>query len=377
MRFTRLKLKNWRNFLDVDVPLQRRVFLVGPNASGKSNLLDAIRFLRDIAEPQGGLQRAVEVRRGVSQIRSLHARRYPSVAIEVAVDLDDKLPWTYRIELVQDNQRRPLVQREVVHHGDGLLLARPDAEDRADVNRLTQTHLEQVNANRTFRPLQEFFSRIRYLHIVPQLVREPDRSVGRSGDPYGGDFLEQLARTPKKILDSRLHRIQEALRVAVPQIKEIKLKRDDRGVPHLCGLYAHWRPKAGWQEEDQFSDGTLRLLGLLWSLFDGSAPLLLEEPELSLHAAIVRHVPGMIHRLGRKTARQVLVSTHSPEMLEDGGIAPEEVLLLVPSREDTAVQLAAEDKQIRALLKGGISMADAVIPRAAPARPEQLLLLGD
>ena len=49
----------------------------------------------------------------------------------------------------------------------------------------------------------------------------------------------------------------------------------------------HWRPDAGWQTETQFSDGTLRLLGLLWSVLDGTGPLLLEE----LHAV---HRPVLI-----------------------------------------------------------------------------------
>ena len=54
MFITRLRLKNWRNFVQVDVPLRERVYLIGANASGKSNLLDALRFLRDIAQPDGG-----------------------------------------------------------------------------------------------------------------------------------------------------------------------------------------------------------------------------------------------------------------------------------------------------------------------------------
>ncbi len=76
MRFLRIRLENWRNFLEADVTLGKRAFLVGPNASGKSNFLDSFRFLRDVAEPQGGFQRAVAERGSVSQIRSLHARRY-------------------------------------------------------------------------------------------------------------------------------------------------------------------------------------------------------------------------------------------------------------------------------------------------------------
>lgn len=106
MRFARIKLENWRNFLNVDVVLEGRVFLVGPNASGKSNFLDAFRFLRDIADPQGGFQWAVDTKRdGVSQIRSLHARRYSNVAIETEVLLDSNDVWTYRLEFNQDNLR--------------------------------------------------------------------------------------------------------------------------------------------------------------------------------------------------------------------------------------------------------------------------------
>ncbi|HTP51683.1 MAG TPA: AAA family ATPase [Anaeromyxobacteraceae bacterium] len=377
MRFTHVKLENWRNFLSVNIALDRRVFIVGANASGKSNFLDAFRFLRDIADPQGGFQRAVKDSRGsVSKIRSLHARRYPNVAIEVTMDLGEPEPWSYRLEFTQDNQRQPIIKKEIVRRGDDVVLTRPDAADKADPSRLTQTHLEQVSANKEFRQVARFLGSVKYLHLVPQLVRDPDRSAGRVGDPYGGDFLVQLARMKKlnqRHFEFRLHRIRDALRVAVPQLKDLVLEMD-LGVPHLKGLYEHWRPRAGWQLEDQFSDGTLRLLGLLWALLDGTAPLLLEEPELSLHAAVVRHIPSMMERVGRKTERQTIVSTHSSEMLMDEGIGAESVILLVPTREGTDVIAAAKDQQIRSLLEGGMTVAEAVLPRAAPPAADQLSL---
>ena len=59
MIVSKLVLRNWRNFRSVDVPLTDRVFVIGPNASGKSNLLDVLSFLRDIAKAGGGLQGAV------------------------------------------------------------------------------------------------------------------------------------------------------------------------------------------------------------------------------------------------------------------------------------------------------------------------------
>ena len=249
--FQRIHLQNWKNFAQIDVVIQNRVLLVGPNASGKSNLLDVLRFLRDIASSGGGFQEAVARRGGVSAIRCLAARRYPDVEISVEIGAgDDSSRWTYELAFHQDNQGRPLVRKERVLRGEAVLLERPDDEDRGDPARLTQTALEQVNVNQPFRDLAKFFESIRYLHIVPQLVREPDRSVGRANDPFGGDFLEQLAKTQERTRNARLRRIQQALRVAVPQLQEIELWRDARGTPHLRGKFQHWRPQGAWQTEE-------------------------------------------------------------------------------------------------------------------------------
>lgn len=214
-RFRRLRLKNWKNFAGVEVELQNRVFLVGPNAAGKSNFLDAIRFLRDVASSGGGFQEAVGRRGGVSALRC-----------------------------------------------------------QADPELLTQTHLEQVNVNRPFRELVEFFASVRYLHIVPQL-------------------------------------------------HEIKLEPDAGGTPHLRGKYQHWRGQGAWQTEEQFSDGTLRLMGLLWVAMEKQGPL-----------------------------------------------------LLFPENEGTTVTTAGSLTEVRDLLEGGLSLADVVVPRTRPPQATRLPLFG-
>jgi predicted ATPase len=377
LRFRKLWLKNWKNFVRVEVEIADRLFLVGPNASGKSNFLDVFRFLRDLASSGGGFQQAVSRRGGVKAIRCLAARRYPD--IEIAVELEGgegSTKWTYEIAFNQDSQRRPVLRKERVVRGNDLLLNRPNQDDKEDPARLSQTYLEQVNVNREFREIATFFASIRYLHIVPQLVREPDRSVGRANDPFGGDFLEQLAKTSEKTLKARLRRIQDALRVAVPQLQEIELWRDDRGTPHLRGKYQHWRPQGAWQTEEQFSDGTLRLMGLLWAIMDREGPLLLEEPELSLHPEIVRVLPQMFARVQRRTGRQIFLTTHSADLLRDEGIGLNEVLLLIPGSEGTQVKLAASEQEICDLLEGGLSLADVVIPKTRPEQVEQLPLFG-
>ena len=380
LRFRRLRLRNWKNFLRVEVAVRDRLFLVGANAAGKSNFLDAFRFLRDIALSGSGFREAVlDPRRGgVSGIRCLAARRYPDV--EIAVELEEEgeeTSWKYEIAFHQDNQRRPRIRRERVSRGGKALVDRPNKEDAADPERLTQTYLEQVSVNQVFRDLAVFFGSIRYLHLVPQLVREPDRSVGRTNDPFGGDFLEQVAKTQERTRTARLGRIQRALRVAVPQLEQIDLWRDARGTPHLRGKYQHWRDQGAWQSEEQFSDGTLRLMGLLWAVMDKGGPLLLEEPELSLHPEIVRVLPQMLARVQRLSGRQVFVSTHSPDLLRDDGIGLDEAMLLVPGPEGTDVVPAGSSREVRDLLEGGLSLADIAIPKTRPENAAQLALFGD
>jgi len=378
-RFTRVQITNWRNFQSAGAELQRRAFLVGPNASGKSNFLDAFRFLHDLTLPGGGFQEAVRQRGGVSSLRCLAARRYSDITLKISTG-DDDAPsaWTYELSFNQDKQKSPVIKREAVWRNGEQLLDRPDKTDQGDPARLAQTYLEQLHANQPFREIAEFLQSISYLHIVPQLVREPERSFGKAkNDPFGGDFLEQIARTPQKTRDAWLRRIRDALRLAVPQLQELELTRDERGTPHLRGKYEHWRPQGAWQTEGHFSDGTLRLLGLLWIALAGNGPLLLEEPELSLHPEVVRHIPSMFARIQQRTGRQILISTHSSDLLRDESIGLDEVLLLSPEREGTTVKRSADLDEVRHLLEGGASLAEAIMPRTAPPTARQLSLFGN
>lgn len=376
LKIRKLRLRNWKNFLDVEIAIEDRVFLVGANASGKSNFLDAFRFLRDLASPGGGFHEAVTRRGGTSAIRCLAARQRSDIEIHVELE-DDRVAsrWKYEIAFHQDSQRRPQLRTERVIHNESVLVARPLPDDRDDTARLRQTYLEQISLNAPFRDLVEFFTSIRYLHIVPQLVREPERSVGRTNDPFGGDFLEQVTKTPARTRNSRLKRIRNALGVAVPQLEEIELWRDERGTPHLRGKYQHWRPQGAWQTEEQFSDGTLRLMGLLWATMEKGGVLLLEEPELSLHPEIVGVLAQIFARVQRKTGQQIFLSTHSPDLLRDDGIGLNETVLIIPKTEGAKVAAAESLPQARELLAGGLSLADVVIPETRPERGTQLSFL--
>jgi predicted ATPase len=369
MIITNIQVKNWRNFREANIPLRERMFLVGPNACGKSNFLDIFRFLRDVAKSGGGLQTAVRERGGLSKIRCLSARSTPDVEIEIALsnEANGPIEWTYSIGIKQERiGSRTIVclSHERVLKRTEILLDRPDEQDRSDPQRLTQTHLEQINANQKFREVAEFLNDVLYLHLVPQLVRNPDAFSGPGipGDPFGRSFLERVARTQQRTRKTRLKKIEQALRRAVPQLKDLTDIKDEAGVPHLEAVYEHWRPQGARQREDQFSDGTLRLIGLLWTLMEKESVLLLEEPELSLHAGLVRMIPSMMSRVLQKN-QQVILSTHSADLLSDKGIGGEEVLVLTPGPEGTRIEVASSIREVRSLLESGLSVGEVVIPR--------------
>jgi len=189
-------------------------YLLGPNASGKSNLLDLLRFLCDVCKPHGGrLQVAVAKRSGIANLRCLHARKDPEIRIQVELsDERDEKKWEYLLEFESAGKDRVAVTREQVKPGDEILLNRPNEKDFLDKQLMTQTHLEQIQANAAFREIVEFFSSIAYLHLVPQMLKYPEISGGRvmEDDPFGQSFLERIAQSSSKSRNARLRKINRA-----------------------------------------------------------------------------------------------------------------------------------------------------------------------
>lgn len=383
MYISRIRLKNWRNFRNLDFELDEQMYVIGPNASGKSNLLDALIFLRDIASSAGGgLQSAVASRGGLQRIRCLHARNDPEVMIEVFVSEspgESTVRWHYQLGLMLERRgrRRAYVSREIVERDGVKVLNRPEKKDNEDAELLTQTSLEQITTNAEFRELVRFLGDISFVHLVPQLLKYADVIGGNrlSDDPYGQGFLERIAAASESVRGARLKRIQRALQTAVPQFTEIRFVRDGvSGKPHLEARYAHHRPNAGWQREDSFSDGTLRLLALLWMLQEGSSVLLLEEPELSLNDAVVREIPALFKsvRAATKRSRQVIATTHSDALLSNPGITGKQVLVLEVGAEGTTGRLADSDEIV--LLDAGLTVAEVLLPKTKAADLHSLAL---
>jgi predicted ATP-dependent endonuclease of OLD family len=111
-------------------------------------------------------------------------------------------------------------------------------------------------------------------------------------------------------------------------------------------------------------------------LLEGQGLLLLEEPELSLHTAIVEKLPELFYSLQRtqkRQLRQIIITTHSSELLSDRGLSLSQIVLLKTDGEGTKAEVASERQEIKALLDGGMTPAEAVIPYTRPDMKQGLL----
>ena len=173
--FKSIKLRNWKNFGNVTTALSDRMFVIGANAAGKSNFLDAFRFLKDVATD--GLQKAVRARGGIEKIRNLNARNpsYVEISVELQELSDGKLTdWKYTLQFnyaggTQGKRDTNISLEKIVKDGE-VIKERKYNDPGEDYLSKQFTLLEQPAINGPFRSIYECFKSISYVNIIPQLI---------------------------------------------------------------------------------------------------------------------------------------------------------------------------------------------------------------
>lgn len=197
-----------------------------------------------------------------------------------------------------DNEVKVNYEKVCLITENRYLVDRTECSEGETADTLKYTHLEQAVTSQQFLELRNAFADIEYLNIVPQMVRESSSShpVFKE-DYYGRNFLTDLSKLNEATRNKYLRTVNEVLKCAVPQLDNLSFTKDNNGLFHLEARYIHWRPQGSKQTEAQFSDGTLRLIGFLFSILSGKGISLLEEPEINLHPGVVAQLPEFIAKM--------------------------------------------------------------------------------
>lgn len=379
MIISKLKLFNWKNFHSCEVNIQNRCFIVGANAAGKSNFLDVFRFLRDIVKQGGGFQSAVSARGGVTSIRSLsaHAQTNISIYAEFSKKGETTPKWSYLLDFKHrsggiDKSQAVIIKEQVYSFAEQkYLVDRGEGDSDEDAESLLYTYLEQSVANKSFREIRDALNSIEYLNVIPELVRHDSR-LSSPEDYYGRNLLYRMSLLNEQTIKAYMLKINEVMKYVVPQLHHIQFEKDKNGMPHLVARYKHWRANGAKQDESSFSDGTLRMIGFLFAMLDGNGTILLEEPEINLHSKVVAQMPEFIAKIQRTRKRQVILTTHSYDILSNEGIRGTEVLYLKNEKDGTKIVNLDSLEDMMRLLRAGLTVADATLNSCSPEDVERI-----
>ena len=368
---TKVWARNFRSIEYAELELGPLTVLVGPNASGKSNLLDVLGFLADAA--RDGLETAVTRRGGIDSIgrKSLGGRVFnPGIGLQYKLT---EGMLEYEVSLVRRNNgkyqvRRESAKLEPVDSGDGTI------EVELTNGRLTKPNLRGFLKQEESKHYKDGESTGNYVSIVDQLIAGIDTKnlLLMTEEPSLTTMLREILQSQSKSRDSILSvhilsqalfnarralrdlvlyhtflgalryplmvanmgnlastlrdlaqkkgrffsEMKEALVLAVPGVCDIRFKTvGSYYVVEIKHSKSDKTEKGVWFDLSQESDGTIRLLAMLTALFQDPAPSLigLEEPELAIHPGAMAVLADVMKEASLRG--QVVVATHSPDLI--------------------------------------------------------------
>lgn len=368
-----IKIEHYKSIGNIEVDLGPVTILVGANGTGKSNFVDAIRFMKDAV--QFDLNRAVSERHGIDSIRQWSPRRPYYLKIELGLYRSNERHGKYSVTLASQRGNFQIVREEAQWNkmtdrwtiGDSndpdypgepipTYISTRLVRDRDGGVELAETegeHTEQKRVNIEFNDELLLsrsaggFARYPWLRI-PGLRYFGMRDLSRElHDIETYSIFPNVLRTPQTpSVDSRLHstgdnltsvfkamsrnkRGKAARAEITDSLKKIMPNLDAIIIQSVGGLMV---PAFRVKESDgtkhdfnvsQISDGTLRVLGLLTALYQPDRPsvIALEEPEQTVNPSVLAVIAEAIRDVGNRS--QVIVTTHSPHFIDQ--FEPEEI----------------------------------------------------
>lgn len=324
-RFIRLELTNFLSYKSAQLEFADFIALVGPNASGKSNAVAAIKLLTEI--PIYGLPTAIARRGGFDQLRHRSAGRPYDPALRLTFRFGDAAESHYEIRLGAVKGQRYRVKREIakINLGRRTFLVESDGTKATWTDFLTEQGIPGHSFEYALAPGQsclptagiggylvsDVLQSMQTVEVNPAKVadlQEPSSiSKFESDGSNVASIYENLSADAK-------HDLVDQLSTIVPGIKSIEVARlADRHT-----LRFKQETESGIREfyAKQMSDGTLRALAILLATMQhhNAGLLVIEEPEIAIHLGALRTLVELLK--SQAETSQIVITTHSADIVD-------------------------------------------------------------
>ena len=355
----RVVLRNYKSIGHCDVRLSPLTYLVGQNGAGKSNFLDALHFVRDALA--GSLESALNERGGINEVRRRSSDHPTHFGIRLEFQLRDGRDGWYAFDIdAMAGGGYEIQNEECVIAGIGkgpfFRINKGTLRDSSETTfpAITADRLALVAASgfTAFRPVFDALTAMGFYNLNPRLMRELQKpQEGKLLKPFGDNIASVIGHL-ERVAPERMNTIREYLQAVVPMVhgverksigpmETLEFRQEMAGARHPWKFYAQ-----------NMSDGTLRALGVMTALLqsnvDHSPSVIgIEEPETALHPAASAALREVLVQAARHT--QVLVTSHSPDLLDDPDIDADSILAVVSEGGET--RIAPLDEASRQMLR--------------------------
>ena len=387
-RIREVRVRNYKSISKARVTLEPFTAFVGPNGAGKSNFIDTLAFVQECLS--GSIELAFKNRGGINAVRRISSGHPRHIGIDLSLDLGDGLSADYGFEIAAERAggfsvaRERCAVRRVMRNEVSFEVRRgeftkkiPGIRPKVSPDRLA---LFAASATEEFRPVFDFLTSMRFYSVVPGRLRElqdPDpglflnrdgsnaaavlKRLAGTGDG-GNDRYDRLCRLLSRIVSG----LQKVEYRSVGQKETLQFRQD-------VGTKDPWRFEAL-----NMSDGTLRALGLLLAVYQPGdvSVVAIEEPEATVHPAVMELIVEVLMDAANEC--QVLVTTHSPDILDYKALSDEHLRVVTVEQSRTLIcplaQSSRDAVRNRLYTPGELLRADELNPDISEAkkRAEQL-----
>lgn len=406
MKITSIKAENFKSYKKIDIKLNNLNYIIGGNASGKSNFVNILKFINDIVEY--GIDDAILLQGGIKYLFNSSSRKNGSLVLDFEIELDDEKNRIARIYPIEKSISLPnrlsyylkikpnekgegyKISNEVLNinflkyqkNNDELikiadfkLKINRDSNNKIsndlknkddDLNELIS--LKQIlkfiehdgllinNFFSAFGMLYRYNSKIKIYNFDVNLLKSPSSIVARSELEEDGSNLVNIIQQLLKNRSNK-EKLNKILKTVLPFIDDIKVENN-------VNKSLFFKVKESYNKKEfpsyMLSDGTVNILAVIVALYfqDLDNIIVLEEPERNIHPKLLNILVSLLEDVSKK--KQIFLTTHNPYIIKEANL--NDVILV--SRNEKGISKTSkpiDDKNIKLFLENDLGIEDLFI----------------
>jgi len=380
----KLILENWKSFHYAELPLDPLTVLIGTNASGKSNVVEALEFLQRIAQGEN-IEAALAGNKTLSSIRggvewaALKPEKEFTLKALIAGE-DEKIDYLYvikiqtipEIRVIEEYIEPQLLSENIFNNYLNIINTKswhfPTRSGLKEVNSTINIH-EIMNfkkdLNNNNNPIEidtqtEDFKNIYNDYVIFKqklkdyiiskleniLILNPVpskmRDYSRLSDALESD-ASNIAGVLATLPDERKAEVESTLSTYIKHLPEGDIQKvwaekvGRFGTDAMLYCQEQWKrdPSPSPIDARTMSDGTLHFIAILTALLTRpeASQLVIEEIDNGLHPSRAELLVRILREIGSKRKIDILLTTHNPALLD--ALGPEIVPFVVVAHRDS------------------------------------------